>query len=54
MIKVYVSWSGSEYNTWNVYDLNNKYIAHGNIFEIEQWLIDHKDTHEEDLTERVH
>lgn len=37
----------TEFHTWDVVDENMQYITHGSIQEIEEWLLAHKDTHED-------
>jgi hypothetical protein len=38
----------AQFNTWNAM-LNNKCLFYGDIFELEQWLIDNKHKYKEEL-----
>jgi hypothetical protein len=48
MIEVYVTYSTTN-ETWDVMSMDNKCLFYGDVWEVEQWLIDNKSTHTEAL-----
>jgi len=47
-IKVYASYD-TQNETWDVFDEQRNCLCYGSIWDIEAWLDEHKDTHEEIL-----
>lgn len=48
MIPVYLTFDVSN-RTWNVMSLENECLYYGDIWQAEDWLIENKSTHEEEV-----